>query len=165
MSSFEKATAVWNKCNLSKSAEIIFNICKWNLVTPCITRLNSIFDSLQCLLKFEQCTLKDLCQKLYLPELSKSEVEFLREYCTVLEPIAMAIDKVQGEQFSFYGYAIPVLRQTETSLKTIQNQSLRSCSTCSSCFERNAKNIPIVSSTIFYGGKRWPFSHNITSLF
>ena len=60
-----------------------------------------------------------------MPELSESEVEFLREYCTVLEPIAMAIDKVQGEQFLFYGYAIPVLRQTETLLKTIQNQSLK----------------------------------------
>ena len=69
--------------------------------------------------------MKDLCQKLCLPELNESEVEFLREYCTVLEPIAMTIDKVQGEQFSFYGYAIPVLRQTETSLKTIQNQSLK----------------------------------------
>ena len=121
MSSFKKATAIWNKCNLPKSAEIIFNICKRNLVTPCITRWNSLFDSLQCQLKFEQCTLKDLCQKLCLPELSESEVEFLREYCTVLEPIAMAIDKVQGEQFSFYGYAIPVLRQTETLLKAIQN--------------------------------------------
>ena len=32
-----------------------------NLVTPCIARWNSLFDSLQCLLKFEQCTLKDLC--------------------------------------------------------------------------------------------------------
>ena len=60
-----------------------------------------------------------------MPELSESKVEFLREYCTVLEPIAMAIDKVQGEQFLFYGYAIPVLRQTETLLKTIQNQSLK----------------------------------------
>ena len=125
MSSFEKATAFWNKCNLPKSAEIIFNICKRNVVTPCITRWNSLFDSLQCLLKFEQCTLKDFCQKLYLPELSESKVEFLCEYCTVLEPIAMAIDKVQGEQFSFYGYASLVLRQTETLLKTIQNQSLK----------------------------------------
>ena len=69
--------------------------------------------------------LKDLCQKLYLPEVSESEVEFLREYCTVLEPIALTIDKVQGEQFSFCGYAITVLRQTETSLKIIQNQSLK----------------------------------------
>ena len=50
---------------------------------------------------------------------------FLREYCTVLEPIAMAIDKVPGEQFSFYGYAIRVLRQKKTSLKTIQDQSLK----------------------------------------
>ena len=31
----------------------------------------------------------------------------------------------EGEQFSFYGYSIPVLRQTETLLKTIQNQSLK----------------------------------------
>ena len=55
MSSFAEATAIWNKCNLSKSAEIILNICKRNLVTPSITRWNSLFDSLQCLLKFELC--------------------------------------------------------------------------------------------------------------
>ena len=97
MSSFKKATAIWNKCNFPKSAEIILNICKRNLLTPCITRWNSLFDSLQCLLKFEQCTLKDLCQKLCLPELTESKVEFLCEYCTVLKPIAIAIDKVQGE--------------------------------------------------------------------
>ena len=63
--------------------------------------------------------------KTLFPKLSESKVEFLCEYCTVLEPIAMAIHKVQGEQFSFYGYAIPVLRQTETSLKAIQDQSLK----------------------------------------
>ena len=97
MSSFAKATAIWNKCNLPKSAEIIFNVCKRNLVTPCITKWNSLFDSLQYLLKFELCTLKDLCQKLHLPELNENEVEFLREYCTVLEPITMAIDKLQGK--------------------------------------------------------------------
>ena len=43
----------------------------------------------------------------------------------MLEPIVMAIDKVQGEQLSFYGYVILVLRQTEASLKRIQNQSLK----------------------------------------
>ena len=102
LSSFAKATAIWNKCNLPKPAEIIFNICRRNLVTPCITRWNSHFDSLQCLLKFEPCTLKDLCQKLHLPELNESEVEFLLEYCTVLEPIAVAIDKLQDELLSFY---------------------------------------------------------------
>ena len=32
-SSFEKTTPIWNKCNLPKSAKIIFNICKRNLVT------------------------------------------------------------------------------------------------------------------------------------
>ena len=97
--------------------------------------------------------------------LSKSKVELLREYCTVLKPIAMAIDKVQGEQFSFYGYAIPALRQTETSLKIIQDQSFKYNTPLVQTALRNAKKIPAVSSTRFYGGKRCPFSHNITSLF
>ena len=44
----------------------------------------------------------------------------------VLKPIVLALDQVQGEQFLFYCYAIPVLRQTETLLKTIQEQSLKS---------------------------------------
>ena len=98
MSSFAKAIAIWNKCNLRKSAEIIFNICKWNLVTPCITRWISLFESLRGLLKCELCTRKDLSQKLYLPELNESKVEFLHEYCTVLAPITMGIGKLQGEQ-------------------------------------------------------------------
>ena len=62
-------------CDFLKSAEIIFNICKRNLVTPCITKWNSLFGSLQCLLKFEQCTLKDLCQK-RLPELNEVKVKW-----------------------------------------------------------------------------------------
>ena len=125
MSSFVEATAIWNKCSLPKSAEIIFNICERNHNTPRITRRNFLFDSLLCLLKFELCTLEELFQKLHLPELNENEVEFLREYCTVLEPIAMDIDKLQWEQLSFYGYAISVLRQTEASLNRIQDQPLK----------------------------------------
>ena len=109
LSSFAKATAAWNKCNLPMSGKIVFNICKSNLVMPCITRRNSLYDSLQCLVKFEQHTLKDLCQKFHLPKPSESQVEFLCEYCIVLEPITMAIDKVKRKQLSFYGYEMPVL--------------------------------------------------------
>ena len=69
--------------------------------------------------------MKDLSQKLHLPELNECEVEFLHEYCTVLKPIAMAIDKFQGEHLSFYGYAIPALRQTKASLNRIQYQPLK----------------------------------------
>ena len=98
--------------------------------------------------------------------LSKSKVKLLREYCTVLQPIAMAIDKVQGEQFSFHGYAILVLPQTETSLKTIQDQSFKyNAPLVQTALKEMQKKIPAVSSTRFYGGKRCPFSHNITSLF
>ena len=42
-------------------------------------------------------------------------------------------------------------------LKTIQKSVFKvQCSTCSNCFERNAKKISAVSSTRFYGGKRYP---------
>ena len=43
----------------------------------------------------------------------------------MLEPITMAIDKLQGEQLSFYGYAISVLRQTEALLKRVEDQPLK----------------------------------------
>ena len=100
------------------------------------------------------------------PKLSENEVEFLREYCTVLEPIAMAIHKVQGEQFSFYGCAIPVLRQTATSLKTIQDQSLKNNAPLVQAALRGMQKRfqPYLQQDVIVV-KRCPFSHNITSLF
>ena len=104
--------------------------------------------------------------KTLFPKLSESKVEFLREYCTVLEPIAMAIHKVQGEQFLFYGCAIPMLRQTETSLKTIQDQSLKNNAPLvqAALREMQKRFQPYLQQDVMVV-KRCPFSHNITSLF
>ena len=124
-SSFAKTSAIWNKCNLPKSAEIIQEVCQRSLVTPCVTRWNSMFDSLVCLLEFDVDKLKDLCKKLGVPEFKDIEVEFLQEYCKVLTPIAMAIDKFQGEKNCFYGFVIPVLKQVENQLKKLEDSSLK----------------------------------------
>ena len=62
-----------------------------------------MFDSLTCLLNFL--------------EMKDTEYEFLKEYCKVLAPLAMAIDKLQGEKECFYGFIIPVLKQAESQLK------------------------------------------------
>ena len=62
-----------------------------------------MYDSLVCLLEFKIETIKDLCKKLNLPEVKNIEYEFLQEYCKCLEPLALAIDKLQGEKTTSMG--------------------------------------------------------------
>ena len=112
--------------------------------------------------KIRAVHLETLMLKNSFQELNESEVKLLHEYCTVLEPIAIAIDKLQGEQLSFYGYAIPVLRQTEALLnKPLKHNALL----VQNALRGMQEKILAVSSARFYVGKRCPFSHSITSFF
>lgn len=70
-------------------------------MTPCITRWNSLYDSLNCITGFKEDTIQQLCQELGLPHFETNEIEFLREYCNVLNPLAIAIDKFQEEKTAF----------------------------------------------------------------
>ena len=87
-----------------------------NLVTPVPTRWNSLYDSLTCLLAFDKATLDRLCDELSLNRLTEMELNFLKEYQEALQALAMALDKLQGQNECYYGFVIPVLRQVEKQL-------------------------------------------------
>ena len=99
------------------SAEKILKILKKNLLRPCPTRWNSEYDALVDLLQFEHKVLNELCDELDLDRFNEKEIIYLKEYLEVLKPIAIAIDRLQGQDKTFFGYMIPELRQTEKNLK------------------------------------------------
>lgn len=114
---FAKCQVLFNKQNMSTlAAEIIFNHLGRYLVVPGATRWNSMFDSLQLLLtKVDK--LDDICRDLDVPLLKKpSETDFLKEYCQVLEPVATALDILQGEKEIFMGYLLPTLKGVRAAL-------------------------------------------------
>jgi len=67
-----------------------------SLITPVCTRWNSFYDSVKCLLEFEN-TLNAISKAAGVVEFKQTEIEFLKEYLKRLEPVAKGLDYLQGE--------------------------------------------------------------------
>ncbi|CAG7823630.1 unnamed protein product, partial [Allacma fusca] len=118
-SAMSKCTALWNKISRSNQvAEEIYGVIGKHLKTPCPTRWNSLFDCSQQLLQHTE-RFEELFEKAGVPNLLQDEVEFLRHYVTCMEPIAIALDKLQGENGFFFGYFAPILLATKSKLEDI----------------------------------------------
>ncbi|XP_071582354.1 uncharacterized protein [Temnothorax nylanderi] len=96
-----------------------------NFITlPPHHRWNSTFDSVCQLMtllkdgpeKVNQCL--DYCN---LPRLTNDEIKFLDEYCQVMEPLAKALDILQGDTGMYMGYLLPVLYSLQEKLDNITN--------------------------------------------
>lgn len=99
-------------------------LCKISLTKPVPTRWNSYYDAICCLLKFENI-LDDICDATGTVKFKPSEVEFLKEYQQCTKPIAWALDKMQADDF--FGVMLPILRDTERRLKSLQSKSWKHC--------------------------------------
>ena len=121
-----KCNALWNKCGRPKSAEVIKGILNCSLSLPCPTRWNSLHDALVLLLKHRQ-KLHEVMQTLELPVLKNAELEFIEEYVSVLAPIAVAIDHLQGEEHMYYGQFLPTLLTVQKKLRELKFKTLKHC--------------------------------------
>ena len=110
-----RCSALWTKSGRPKSAEIIHNVLGCSLKIPCVTRWNSLYDAIIKLLKHKNI-LGKLMTELDLPVLKSSELEFLQEYVMILEPVATAIDRLQGDRSVFYGDLLPTLLRVHCQL-------------------------------------------------
>ncbi|XP_064468371.1 uncharacterized protein LOC135379046 [Ornithodoros turicata] len=111
-----KCSKYWNASKRPKSAEIVQAILGQQLITPCVTRWNSFFDAMKRILH-HKAKLPALSDALELPQLNDIELAFLEDYCKVLEPISVALDRLQGSKSSFYGELLPTLLAVRTKLK------------------------------------------------
>jgi hypothetical protein len=120
-STMAKCSALWNTCSRSlKNCEVIEKIAKRRLVKPCPTRWNSLYDSLVVLHEIHmKSSLKAICQAVDVAVFKDAEIEFLTEYITVLRPVAIALDRLQGstaESNAFMGFLLPTLLKVKQSL-------------------------------------------------
>lgn len=53
--------------------------------------------------------------------LKESEMNFLNEYCKILKPLANAIDILQGDKNTFFGYLMPTLGSLYIKMKRLEN--------------------------------------------
>ena len=114
-SSMAKCAAIWNKAHRSTlAAEAVKEIADMMVLVPCVTRWSSEYKAVAKLTALTEDQLSQISEELSVPSLLSHEMTFLREYVDVLEPLAKAIDILQGEKNCYLGVLIPTI----TSLKT-----------------------------------------------
>jgi hypothetical protein len=125
-----KCTALWTNAGRPKSSESIQEILGQQLRIPCPTRWNSLYDSLVTLNSNKE-EINLVMSALQLPQFKETELQFIYEYCTVLRPIAQALDRLQGDKNCYYGELLPTLLSTHTKLAQLESEDsvrrLRHC--------------------------------------
>lgn len=125
-----KCTAIWNAVHRSsKAADAVKQVTEKVIITPGATRWNSQYDAMRRLLQVgvNLVKLNELCQAVHTPEFTKAEYECLNEYVSVMQPIAISLDKLQGEKEAFYGHIMPTLHMLMQKLTAMQNKILVHC--------------------------------------
>lgn len=109
-SATSKCTALWNKASRSTvAAEIMDEVLERTLLVPCTTRWNSFHDAIARVCEFPIAELNTISYNFGLKAITDREYLFLREYCTVMKPLTVALDILQGEDNCFYGTLLPTL--------------------------------------------------------
>lgn len=120
-----KCSQLWNKAGRPKSAEIIKHVLGHSLSYPGVTRWNSYFDSITQILNVQD-KLPTLSEQLGLKNgLKDNEIEYLSEYVKILKPLALALDILQGEHNTHFGYIIPTIGSMYFKLKTLKDDKLK----------------------------------------
>ncbi|XP_055920167.1 uncharacterized protein LOC129951844 [Eupeodes corollae] len=106
--SFKRCTEIWSKCTTPEKSEMAKTFVPFSLILPTSTDWYSMFDSIRCLLNNKD-KLYNLCFFLETSNFTYAEIEYLEEYCRLMEPIAEAFKFLQIESQMLYGYFLPTL--------------------------------------------------------
>ena len=128
--SMAKASAIWNHTRSTKAADAAFDIVGCRFSVPCVTRWNSYYVSVKTLIAHDD-KLSEVCKSLGLPPFIQLELNFLKEYVSLMGPVAQSIDMLQGDQNCGLGYVLPTIttlrkkiNQTELKYARSMQQSL-----------------------------------------
>jgi len=98
-----KTSAIWNLTSRSaKAADAAFQIVGNRFLVPCVTRRNSYYDAIKKTVSCDERKLTDVCKALELPPLIHTEVDFLKEYVSVMAPVAAALSTYCKENSSVH---------------------------------------------------------------
>lgn len=122
-----KCSALWMCAGKPKLSDVVRYKLDSPLKYPCATRWSSMYDSVKAVV-VNKTKINSAMHSLNLPTFEEVELEFLEEYCTVLEPLVAASTQLLGVEGCFYGDLIPTILVTELKLNKLhQESSLQHC--------------------------------------
>lgn len=113
--SLKKCSELWSLSSYPKTSEIIKETINCTLNRPVITRWNSFYDSVSQILQVGE-KLPLLINKLKLEPFTNIDIKYLKEYVKCLNPLAVALDRLQGEKNIYFGYLLPSLLEIEKKM-------------------------------------------------
>jgi hypothetical protein len=93
---------------------IVPNATRWNSYFHAIDKVRQILD------KHSEDKIVEVFQLLEVPIFRSNEIMFVKEYCSVMQPLACALDILQAETKCFIGYLLPTLTSLRTKLLGIK---------------------------------------------
>ena len=104
--------------------DIVREKLKTCLVVPNATRWNSFFNSVDklrdSLEKAPEDVVAQVFQAFGVVPFTDNQQAFLVEYCTVMEPLARALDTLQGDKNLYIGYLLPTLVSLRNRLQSLK---------------------------------------------
>lgn len=117
-----KCSGLWTKASRSTLAsELVEDVIKRKLIVPTATRWNSFHDALSQISQIALTDLNTLCNQMRIKCITEKEYHFLKEYCTILKPLATALDILQGEDHCYYGTILPTLEVLMSKTLALQS--------------------------------------------
>ncbi len=128
---FGQVQGLWNfQARSNQKSDDILELIGSKFIIPNETRWNSHFDALVDIQKKIDKNPEGMWKVLErMPGLRRFrdvELEFLKEYITVMTPIAQGLDKLQGDQDMSLGYLLPTITSIKKKLNRISS-NLRHC--------------------------------------
>ena len=126
-----KLSAIWNKQSSSVLCSDKISAALGKLfVIPNMTRWNSTFDGMTRVHEFlqrQKQAMSNLFISLDIRPINAAEQKFLEEFLTVMRPIAIALDILQGTECVSAGFLLPTLTNVQEEWKCALNANLIYC--------------------------------------
>ena len=116
-----KMKALWNKTSRSvQASDDMYEILVRYLPRPGKTRWNSLFDSVRTLAEQDPKKINDLLTQLKIPNVTNTDQIFISEFLSLMSPIAISWNALQGEKKFFLGCVLPLLIRLKEKLSSLK---------------------------------------------
>lgn len=115
----------WNLLNRSanKAGESCIKKFGKLIRLPCVTRWNSLFDALEDISLLDPIILREFSSENKLQTFTDEHIAFIKEYVECLRPIALALDKLQGDKNVWMADLIPSVMNAYYMLQKQRNRT------------------------------------------